>query len=60
MKKNETLIIDNLLCTVECNGENAFNKVTNRKWISLEKGKNTISLDGNMTVEIICNFPIIL
>jgi hypothetical protein len=60
MEKNEALIIDNLLCTVECNGENAFNKVTNRKWISLGKGENTISLDGNMKVEIICNFPIIL
>ena len=60
IEKDSILTIDNLLCTVECNGENAFNKITNRKWISLETGENTLSLNGNMKVEIICNFPIIL
>lgn len=60
LENGESLSIDNLLCTVECNGENAFDKVINRKWIHLKSGENTLSLSGNMTVEIICDFPIIL
>ena len=60
LEKGSVLTIDNLLCTVECNDENAFDKVTNRKWVSLGVGSNILSLSGNMKVEIICNFPIIL
>ena len=60
LESEKTLTIDNLLYTVECEGQNAFDKVKNRKWISLKTGENVLSLSGNMIIEIICNFPIIL
>lgn len=55
-----TLTVDNLMCTAESNGENAFDKVTNRGWVSLDAGNNNLSLSGDMTVEVICEFPVIL
>ena len=58
---NETIIIDNLLKLVQnSDGENRFG-VCNRKWIGLEsKTDNTIVLSGNMSVKIICEFPVTL
>ena len=52
------IIIDCALCTVkDINGNNLFSKC-NRKWISLIKGENRISvIGGNAT--IFCEFPII-
>ena len=61
VNKNETIIIDNLLKLVQnSDGENKFN-TCNRKWIGLEpKTDNTIVLNGNMKVKIICEFPVTL
>lgn len=61
VNKNETIIIDNLLKLVQnSNGENRFN-TCNRKWIGLEPKKdNIIKLNGNMSVKIICEFPVTL
>lgn len=58
---NETIIIDNLLKLVQnSNGENRFN-TCNRKWIGLEPKKdNIIKLNGNMSVKIVCEFPVTL
>lgn len=55
----DKITIDNLICTVECNGVNAFS-YCNRKWVSLAKGNNTLKISGNMTVSIECLFPIIM
>ena len=57
----ETIIIDNLLKLVQnSNGENRFS-TCNRKWIGLEPKKdNIIKLNGNMSVKIICEFPVTL
>ena len=59
--KNEIIIIDNLLKLVQnSNEENRFD-VCNRKWIGLNpKTNNTIILNGNMSVKIICEFPVTL
>lgn len=58
---NETIIIDNLLKLVQnSDGENKFS-TCNRKWIRLEsKTDNIIRLKGNMSVKIICEFPVTL
>ena len=53
-----SITVDNLLCTAESGGENAFSKISNRKWVSLEVGNNTLTLSGNMKIRIECNFPI--
>ena len=60
IENGKIITIDNLLCTAEIEGENAFDKIARRKWISLEAGNNTLSFSGKMTVKIECNFPIIL
>jgi phage-related protein len=41
----------------DVNGENLFSKC-NRKWISLDKGENKISITGGKIV-VICEFPIV-
>ena len=58
---NETIIIDNLLKLVQnTDGKNRFS-TCNRKWIGLEpKVDNIIRLNGNMSVKIICEFPVTL
>lgn len=60
LKKNEKIIIDNLTKMVQSNmKENKFS-CCNRKWIKLNKRNETsITLDGNMVVKIICEFPLI-
>ena len=56
----ETVIIDNLSKLVQSeNGENKFS-VCNRRWVTLNaNSNNTITLQGRMTVKIICEFPIL-
>lgn len=56
----ELIIVDNLLRTVQTNtGENRLSK-SNRKWIKLNKGGNTINITGAKSVTCICEFPIIV
>ena len=61
VNKSETIIVDNLLKLVQnSNGENRFS-TCNRKWIELQpKQDNRITLNGNMSVKIICEFPVTL
>lgn len=51
--------IDNLIYTVLSDNENIFS-CCNRKWVTLNKGNNTLILKGNMSVKISCLFPIIM
>lgn len=57
---NETVVIDNLILTVEnLNGENKFSKC-NRNWLKLLPGENQLNVNGNCEIEILCEFPIVL
>lgn len=60
LETNQKIIIDNLMLLVQDeSGNNSISKC-NRKWITLnEKTNNTIFLDGNMSLKIICEFPLI-
>lgn len=61
VKTNEKIIIDNLTKIVQNeNGENKFN-TCNRRWIKFTPREiNTLILNGNMSVKIICEFPVVL
>ena len=53
----ETATIDNLICTVISeDGSNKFSKC-NRAWVVLEPGYNTLVINGNCKVEVLCQFP---
>ncbi len=53
----EEVTIDNLICTVfNSSGENKFSSC-NRAWLVLNPGYNTVSINGNCMVEILCQFP---
>lgn len=57
---NETVVIDNLILTVEnLNGENIFSKC-NRNWFKLLPGENEYNVNGYCEIEILCEFPIVL
>lgn len=45
---------------VNSNGDNRFGILKNYDFIGLEKGRNTISLNGNATIEFICEFPVLM
>lgn len=57
---NKTVTIDNLICTVESDTKENLFSCCNRKWVCLESGENELKLSGNMMIEIICLFPIII
>ncbi len=61
LRSGEKVIIDNLSKIVQGDdGKNKFN-TCNRKWIELKaNSSNTIILNGNMDIKIICEFPILL
>ena len=52
----ESIIIDNQMLLVYYNGVNKYDK-TNGKWLTLEKGNNTIEVSGNCEIRIYCEFP---
>ena len=61
LSNGEKIIIDNLSKIVQdSNGNNRFS-TCNRKWIELKANSfDRIILEGNMSVEFICEFPILL
>ena len=60
LTSGETVVIDNLMKVVQSrNGENKFS-CCNRKWITLRKKNETIlTLNGNMRIKVICEYPVI-
>lgn len=61
MKKDDELIIDNLLFTVQDkDGNNKFLSLDERGWIRLLKGNNILKIQGNCQVTIFCEFPKII
>lgn len=53
----EEVTIDNLICTVfNSSGSNKFSSC-NRAWVVLKPGYNTLNINGNCVVEILCQFP---
>ena len=57
---DETAIVDNLMLTVlNSNGENKFDKC-NRGWIELVPGNNTITISGQCSVRIVCEYPYVM
>ena len=61
LANGEKIIIDNLLKLIQnSNGENKFNNC-NRKWIKLQGGTFTsITVEGKMDIEFVCEFPTLL
>lgn len=57
LKANETVIVDNQLCTVFSENENKIG-LCNRKWIKLVPGMNTITTSGNCRVVIEANIKV--
>ena len=58
LNNRDIVHIDNLMLTcIDKNNINRFNCI-NRKWIELEPGNNTLSLDGNYNLTIICEYPV--
>lgn len=63
MENRETIIIDCAIGSVlNTENKNRFSvlSLTNCNLIRLEKGNNNIELQGNASMEIICEFPIII
>ena len=57
LEYKEVVIVDNLICTaINEKGLNRF-PTCNRAWVTLEPGYNVLSINGNCTVEILCQFP---
>ena len=57
LEYKEVVTIDNLICTaINENGLNKFS-TCNRAWVVLEPGYNILTINGNCTVEILCQFP---
>lgn len=57
---NENVIIDNYLCSIhgDINGNMLSN--SNREWLSLKPGENKILVEGNLFINIVCEFPMII
>ena len=57
---NENVTIDNYMCSIygDINGNMLSN--SNREWLILEPGENKILVEGNMFINIICEFPMII
>lgn len=58
--KNEVIKIDNLYKIISSNDKtNNIFKNFNREWLYLKRGSNLLSIDGNVEIEIIAQFPIL-
>lgn len=60
LNTNETLTIDNEMCSVFDELDNNRIENVNRKWIELIPGDNNLTLSGNFRVELFAEFPIIM
>lgn len=58
---NSTYIIDCQMGTVtDSSGDNKFSSLMNYNFLGLQPGDNSITVQGNATVEFVCEFPVIL
>ena len=61
LSNDEQIIIDCAIGSViNSNNQNRFVLLKDYNFIGLNKGKNTIQLTGNATIEFICEYPIIM
>lgn len=59
---NKTYIIDCQMGTIidQADGSNKFSSLVNCNFLGLQSGDNNIHIEGNVIVEFMCEFPIIL
>ena len=57
LSKNEKIVIDNAMCTVLDSNNNNILGRSNRKWLKLKKGSNSIKVVGNCNIVIKSEFP---
>lgn len=60
IKTNENVTIDNYLCNIHGDISGNLLSNSNRKWLVLNPGINKILVDGNMFINILCEFPMII
>ena len=57
LSKNEKIVIDNAMCTILDSNNNNILGRSNRKWLKLKKGSNSIKVVGSCNIVIKSEFP---